>query len=805
MDASVPGRGSDAANVHIAETNEEIGKVQLQIEAVEKYIQQCNEDIRQCEEAISTATTSEEKHQLREKEHQLREEKRQLREKERQLREEKRLLREEKLRQNPAILSPQEDADRLIGIDYRIEDQKLKHSFDLHRFMSRVDQLFEWWEKTGANGYQKYLAPYFPCIQSSGMGKTKLLREAHRTFTGMTGAEKNNEKKRSRDDDDDDKHNVQKVASALILCRTDSSTSLHVPAIYMNVLLVPKDLSNTTRSHICDQLNGFLDAILKKEPTESHGKRKIVLFVDEAQHLLTNDAFGFRCVRWWLRRNDRPLAQVVAVFAGTSSGLANFYRDIPAVTQNSRDSESTYIESGPKLFEPFFDLCTMGLFVKRTQPQLVPADKNDAKESDYDRAVPYGRPLFALLKQQDDLTTEREGVILRRMTLSEPNWFENEQACLSVLGTRVQMGQTSFSIASHLVKNGYANLTYFYGPAQIAQIAYMPDPVCARLAMCVMDPKWKMPHGELQGREKKKWSEKMGSIVSTGLCRPHKGDLGEIASALYLLFCGDMLRATSNTSDAGDGYRTFQVPLLKFLQVAFDPEKCSSSADASTANVANASVSFIQVCRSHARPSFSEMFSLSSLEWLYHAACACYCYEGCPAIDWYAPIRCCFEDGKPLFIPLVVSVKARRTMSTPEMVAALTAMRVVVEEGPQNVGVCVLFLIGLNKPESIESGFYDDKGNKINTPNNLDMRWTWNVLVSVPSDDTFGLSDVVTQTTLDGDAKAEVYTSHGFLHAYLRENDTSGCHSLLRTKAKNDETVYLKGLCEAFGQIDVDA
>ncbi len=35
-------------------------------------------------------------------------------------------------------------------------------------------QLFDWYDK---NEYNKYIGPYFPMIQSSGMGKTRLFME----------------------------------------------------------------------------------------------------------------------------------------------------------------------------------------------------------------------------------------------------------------------------------------------------------------------------------------------------------------------------------------------------------------------------------------------------------------------------------------------------------------------------------------------------------------------------------------------------------------------------------------------------
>jgi hypothetical protein len=152
-----------------------------------------------------------------------------------------------------------------------------------------------------------------------------------------------------------------------------------------------------------------------------------------------------------------------------------------------------------------------------------------------------------------------------------------------------------------------------------------------------------------------------------------------------------------------------------------------------------------------------------------------------------------------------VSVKARRTISTKQRIEALNAMRTAVEEGPQKIGICVLFLIGLDNPESIKSGFLNNEGQNIDPPDKFDATTIWNVQVVVPSDDAFGLSYVVTQTTLDGDAKAEVYTSHGFLHAYSRDgNHADPCHDLLRTKPKDVETTFLQELCTSFGQIDME-
>jgi hypothetical protein len=70
-------------------------------------------------------------------------------------------------------------------------------------------------------------------------------------------------------------------------------------------------------------------------------------------------------------------------------------------------------------------------------------------------------------------------------------WDCKLESCLSILATRVQMGQMSTETAYLLVSKGYANLVGFSNPGKV-QICYFPDPVCARLAMAMMDENWFM-------------------------------------------------------------------------------------------------------------------------------------------------------------------------------------------------------------------------------------------------------------------------------------------------------------------------
>jgi hypothetical protein len=611
------------------------------------------------------------------------------------------------------------------------------------------------------------MAPYFPLVQSSGSGKTKLLFAAHQSFGSQPSPQ---------------------YKSFLVLCTPVTLPTR--PSIYTHTLTLP--VSSLTLQEQREKLYRVLDDIIKPsqrddiiEPSQRELERelKYIIFFDEAQFLLMdNDAFLFRCVRWWLRM-ERGDKKVVAVFTGTTSGLGNYYKDRPLHSGSSRNPNSSYVDSGTELYEPFLDLCTTGIFAPRKR-----LEASSSSGTDFQRAVPYGRPLFALLQQNNLLTEQAESAILKRMVLSETSWFDDDLACLSILSTRVQIGQTSLSVASQLVKKGYANLTYFSAKARTAQIAYFPDPVCARLAMCVMDPAWSLEVDtfKFQGHAKKKWSEKIIRIMSSGLCRPHKGDLGEVAAALFLLFCGDELRAkeptssSTKTTTSKPDYRRFSIPLNDYVSHAILQSDCNPeiAPPSSPSNIElEGQLNFIQVCRDHFRPgSFAEHFDPKYLAWLYAAGCGCYVYSGCPAIDLVVPIL--RNDG--VFVPMVVSVKARRSYCSSETESSFQTMKDILEKESPTGGVCVLFLIGLDNPVPSHVKETSDSSSSI--------------LICLTENDAFGLSNVVTQTTIDGDAVSEVFTSHPFLHPRVKTEP----EALFRRTPNKEAKQYCTDLHVAF-------
>ena len=114
------------------------------------------------------------------------------------------------------------------------------------------------------------------------------------------------------------------------------------------------------------------------------------------------------------------------------------------------------------------------------------------------------------------------------------------------------MGHTSALVASELVANSYTNFLGYIPDSESVLLGYYPDPVCARLAMCMMDEAYedvgviRAKTRITKGESKKWWTQKLQEIFSRGIVSPDKGNLGEVVVALYILFCGDLLRTSIN-------------------------------------------------------------------------------------------------------------------------------------------------------------------------------------------------------------------------------------------------------------------
>ena len=201
--------------------------------------------------------------------------------------------------------------------------------------------------------------------------------------------------------------------------------------------------------------------------------------------------------------NDK---NVVAVFSGTSTALVNYFKE-PRESSTSRDAGTKkYYEEGKLLYPAFIHFSTGGLF----RPETAPTVPNG--NTDYFNAIPYGRPLFPALNGKTGPSAANEEKILERMLLGfdHDEWKSDDGSWLSLVGTRFQLGSVPLGFVSRMVSRGYANLSqfgFYDDTSPLVSHNFIVDPVCARLAMCMMDEDWKC--NKLQGCSPKDWSKKM--------------------------------------------------------------------------------------------------------------------------------------------------------------------------------------------------------------------------------------------------------------------------------------------------------
>jgi hypothetical protein len=652
---------------------------------------------------------------------------------------------------------PSERAPKVLGrlerVDFDIMEQPLIHEFDLDRFKNQVLDLFDWYKDT--NEVKRCIAPYFPLIQSSGMGKTKLMFELRKYVNQNLAPD---------------------VCCKTVLCEREPSKGKKFgeDAVYSANLVPPLGPEDYLKD-IYLRLDNIVSDI---------SATNVILLFDESQILLDRDGFDFRCVRWWLKL-QRKTRQIVAVFAGTTTRLANIYLE-PAESTTSRDATTFYHETLNGLYEPFYMINTIGMFAWRYNPSF-----SDDASNDYEIAIPYGRPLFAAMQQKNNLGQDRLMRIIVRMLIgsryvSSSSW----SAYLSILGTRLQMGQTTVGVASDLVTKGYAVLSHYHRDKNdqgglITRIYFPTDPVCARLAMCLMDEDWKLPSpggGDICGKNKLFWTKKMSELFSTGLCLPLKGGLEELAAAFYLLSCGDVIRKSIDRD-----YRTFSVPLSKFVQRIVNPNghAADEEADTSSFHYTNAHVSFIQVVRNYIRFSFSDLGNQDFLEQLYKSGTAFYGYPGCDGYDLVACIRLS-NAHEVMYVPLVVSISSAADVSFDQMSELQDAL------GSTDVtfGMGILLVFGAPTNLPTETSLLSKADVNV-----LLQKQSVVKVVSVPTNDPFGITDFLLTTSF-GPVKSEVTSSHSFLYRNSKEKVPSS--SLLRDQPNKDDLLYLDNLLAAF-------
>ena len=182
------------------------------------------------------------------------------------------------------------------------------------------------------------------------------------------------------------------------------------------------------------------------------------------------------------------------------------------------------------------------------------------------------------------------------------------------------------------------------------------------------------------------------------------------------------------------------------------------------------------------RISMKQLADTEYLRHLYQSGCAFYMYGSCPAIDIAASVR---VNGT--YYPLVVSVNTRRTVTKGEATTACNAMKVAFDLAEIKYGFCILLLIGLDDPKT-DYGVNLLQGSDLTSANNCII----SKVIAVPTEDEFGISSFVTNTTVGGNGISEVYASHCFLTNFMKSNyEHEEKSTLLRKSADKEVSGYL--------------
>ena len=632
---------------------------------------------------------------------------------------------------------------RLASQNYKFS-KELTHTLDINAFLERLDEVRRWHDDSEER--KQYLAPLLPVVQSSGTGKSRLLYEARKRLRKMgclcrsilltdqdpEAVKRNLDENEDKDEEIPSYDEVFKVEEA---SNDDEKTKLR----------------NNFRTFVLNQCKEALENLKKKNDYEEQGPpdRHICLFFDEAQHLTVDKGFLFRVLRWIVQEipkyREDPFSsfKITVVLAGTNSALTNFFPETEIAFRTSRylTDSGNYYEEGQQQYSPFFHLRTQGCLASECGNNESKTDKGGPKESitEYEAMIPFSRPLFYLLHAEDKLGNDQEFDIALKIVLGKgAAWRDNVRSCLSVLATRVQMGVTSTDVVSDLVSNGYAHLTYFQNKSKIdmgipsrASFSFLPDPVCARIAMRLTDattriqmnnPKPSSPRHStpISGIEKRTIVQMMGRIFSTGLCLPAKGDVGEIAISLYLLFCGDVLRKKHNPPESSfqfspqKFYQKLSVDVGSWLDLVWNggesaegettPTQISSSSENPWNNF---TINCIQFFRYSVRSSFAEMSDPVFLKSLYSKGCAIYCPTNFPAVDKVIPCCHCQQEKKD-YLPVFFSDKNYAALYPGEAVNFLFSSWKALKEEGISKGLLFLAITGQDR-EDVDVAKYEEK------------------------------------------------------------------------------------------------
>jgi hypothetical protein len=245
------------------------------------------------------------------------------------------------------------------------------------------------------------------------------------------------------------------------------------------------------------------------------------------------------------------------------------------------------------------------------------------------------------------------------------------------------------------------------------------------------------------------------TLFSTGLCRPDKGNVEEILTALHFPFCCDECR---QHIAGNEKYTTFAVPLDEWINSLQATSSSCGLAVKRTREVAAIRVNFIHVCRDYTRSPWSGLSDQVFLQNLYDAGTAFFTYPGCDLIDFVAPSLIYTGDTQPTYSSVVASIKSG--LYSPGDAEDLCAqLKKKADDCSLEGALCIVCIFG-------QASEFDDKAYTYDETMLKDLEEGKNVAIvlRLPRSDRFDLVDIVRDMTTATEW-SQLRSSHSFLRA----------------------------------------
>jgi hypothetical protein len=308
-----------------------------------------------------------------------------------------------------------------------------------------------------------------------------------------------------------------------------------------------------------------------------------------------------------------------------------------------------------------------------------------------------------------------------------------------------------------------------------------------------------------RGKHPKTWMKKAEEFYSNGIASPPKGDIGEIAGALYMFFCVDVLRYSLDKT-----MLTLRVPFEDWVCKLLNPDSSNLFPKES-----DLFVNIMQVCQNSLRNTDIFLQEKHVLSDWFNAGLAFYAPNQNFAYDIIAPIGVISEgqNDPDQFIPMIIQVKNWADVSPSNVIEFFAKIDDVFKKAGVETGVFIILMVGLDDPIKIQH-FELNKQIDVQNSNLLDeykstqsfnervAMWRQNVVtdnqgsilkmcIAVPKDDCFGVHHFSTTVALSSNHCSEIYSSNFVIRQLAKRNildDEKKQKQSLRTDADKDIT-----------------